>query len=107
MIAGTSLVAIAALLFSDWGHVFNAETQSVAAVIYLGIFPTALATLIYFYLILKIGAARISQINFAVPVFGSLIGVLILNERMETNAIMALAMILLAVYLVSKRKKQA
>jgi len=82
--------------------------HSMLAAIYLGLFPTALATLIYFYLVPKIGAARMSQVNFVVPVAGALIGVIFLHEAISPNMIVALVLILLAVFLVTFRgvKKQ-
>lgn len=80
--------------------------RSMLAAIYLGLFPTALATLIYFYLVPKIGAARMSQVNFVVPVGGALIGVVFLHEAISPNMIVALVLILLAVFLVTYRSRK-
>lgn len=83
-------------------HVFINEPTATAigAVVYLGVFSTGCANLIYFYLVPRIGATRMSQINFAVPVMGSLIGFFFLNEILTIRHLAALAVIVFAVYLV-------
>ncbi|MBL1419418.1 MAG: EamA family transporter, partial [Alphaproteobacteria bacterium] len=81
--------------------------HSLTAAVYLGIFPTALATWIYFYLVPKLGAARMSQINFMVPVVGALLGIVFLNEALGVNAFIALALILFAIYFVSTKTKDS
>lgn len=76
---------------------------SLAAVVYLGVFSTALATLIYFHLVPRIGATRMSQINFAVPVGGALLGVALLGETIAPSKAVALCVIMAAIYLVTSR----
>jgi drug/metabolite transporter (DMT)-like permease len=78
--------------------------RSMLAAIYLGLFPTALATLIYFYLVPRLGAGRMSQVNFVVPIAGTMIGIVFYNEPLKLNATIAMALILLAVFLVTHRK---
>jgi len=102
MLIGTLVITISAFLFENPLQATLPSTQSMVAVIYLGLFPTALATLIYFYLIPRLGAARMSQVNFVVPVAGTLLGILFLGETVSIKVFMALFMILVAVYLVSR-----
>ena len=74
------------------------------AVLYLGIFPTAVATLLFFHLVPRIGAARVSQVNFVVPVAGSFLGVVVLHEPFRIAYLVAMVLVLVAVYLVSHDK---
>lgn len=101
---GAVFIVIIALLFDTPFAALNQASSSWLAVIYLGIFPTAIATWIYFYLVPKLGSARMSQINFAVPLVGSVLGVLFLNEAFGLNAAIALLLIMAAVYFVSKKQ---
>lgn len=104
---GAFVITIAALV---WDAPFSAEIpsfNSVSAVIYLGLFPTALATWIYFYLVPKLGAARMSQINFLVPVVGTIMGVVFLNEMVTLNIVLAMLCILIAIYFVSYKPKKS
>ncbi len=76
------------------------------AVVYLGLGPTALAALIYFYLIPRIGAARLSQVNYVVPVVGTLLGIFFLGEHPVWTTWLALPMILTGVYLVTRKERR-
>ncbi len=58
MLIGTIIIVATALIVDAPLQKVLALDRSLLAAIYLGLFPTALATLIYFYLVLKIGAAR-------------------------------------------------
>ncbi|MCF6344339.1 MAG: EamA family transporter [Devosiaceae bacterium] len=106
MISGTVLIVILALIIDNPFAMAMPSNKSMLAVIYLGIFPTAIATLIYFYLISRVGAARISMINFVVPVVGVILGALFLDEKFSLNVFIALLMIVVAVYLVAKKPKK-
>lgn len=78
---------------------------SLGAIIYLGLFSTACANLIYFNLVPKLGATRMSQVNFAVPVGGAILGTLFLNEDMTVQRGAALAIILVSVYVGTTKTK--
>lgn len=105
MLIGTFVIVIAAFIFEAPLQSLTLNGSLIAA-IYLGLFPTALATLIYFYLVPRIGAARMSQVNFVVPVAGTLIGVAFLQEAVTPNIIAALVLILTAVFLVTYRGRK-
>lgn len=97
----TSPVAIAV----DKEHFFQMPSLSaLLALLYLGVIATALATFVYLYLIPKIGAGRMSQINFLIPVLGAFFGVVLLNETLDANLIIALITVIGAVYLVNREK---
>lgn len=70
---------------------------SILAMVTLGIFQTALAGLIAYFIIRKLGATFFSQLNFIVPLFGVLFSVLFLSENLGLHAIFALFIILAGV----------
>jgi len=110
MAAGSMLVGTIAILLLtiSTGYLSNfsaPSATSIAAMLYLGVFPTALATLIYFFLVPRLGASRISQVNFAVPVGGTLIGIFVLGETITASSAVALALIMFAIFLVTDTKK--
>ncbi|MGR3599072.1 MAG: DMT family transporter [Heliomarina sp.] len=99
MIVGTLFVTgIVILSDADIGAI-EPTIGSLGAILYLGLFSTACANLIYFFLVPRLGATRMSQVNFAVPVGGALLGVLLLNEAMTFQRFAALAIIIASVYL--------
>ncbi len=106
MIVGAVVFVLATLVFDDPVNWNTPSTNSLLAMGYLGLFSTALATLLYFYLVARLGATRMSQVNFAVPVGGALIGVLVFGETLEPTAIVALAVIMVAIYLVTRNSSK-
>ena len=75
-------------------------------VLALGLFPSALGSLVLFMIVSRQGASFFGQINFLVPLFGVLWGALILGERLTVNSGAALALILAGV-LVARRRPSA
>jgi len=67
---------------------------SLAAVLALGVFSTAWASIVYFQLIRSAGPAFLSQLNYLIPLWAVAVGTLFLGERPEPNALYALALIL-------------
>lgn len=92
---------LALILEQPWQ--MNAEPEAWGAVVYLGLFPTALAALIYFHLIKIRGATFVSIINYIIPVFGVLWGWWFLDEVLSGGAFVALALILLGIWLTTRR----
>ena len=103
MVFGTISICIWAVFAVDFGNLAPPETVGVISVVYLGIVPTALAMLIYFFLINRIEAKQMSQINFAVPIGGALVGIIFLGEQLTTNQIFAAPVIIVAIYLVTSK----
>ena len=67
---------------------------SFLGLIYLGLFPTALATIMLVTLIRLKGPPFLSLVNYQVPVWALIFGLFILNEDLPTQFIIALLIIL-------------
>ncbi len=78
---------------------------SMAAVVVLGLVSTGFAALIYFYLIRTVGAAIFSQVNFLTPAIGVAFGMIFLDELPGADAWSALALIVIGVWLVTRRSR--
>lgn len=96
MFASCLMLLPFALLF-DTPWLLRPSWQSMSAVLGLAIGPTALATVMILIIISRQGASFLSQINFMVPVFGMLAGVLLLGETLPANAYVALVFILVGI----------
>ena len=73
----------------------------------LGVVSTGFAALIYFYLIRTVGAAIFSQVNFLTPAIGVAFGMIFLGELPGADAWSALALIVVGVWLVTRRPRQS
>ena len=80
------------LIIVDFGEI-SPSTASITATVSLGILQTAIANLVAFFIIQKLGATFFSQLNFLVPLFGVLFGVVFLAETPSLNALFALIII--------------
>lgn len=70
------------------------STRSLSALIYLGLGPTALATIILVRVIQSAGPSFMSLVNYQVPVWSVLFGALILGETVPPAFLTALGLIL-------------
>jgi drug/metabolite transporter (DMT)-like permease len=68
--------------------------KSIYSVIWLGIGPTGIATIILFAVIARAGPTFLSTINYMIPVVAFFAGALFLSEPIEWHSIMALVTIL-------------
>ena len=101
MIVATITSTLIALTFEsplqlEW------TVASIAPIFYLGVFPTAVASLLYFQLVRKIGATSFSQVNYIIPLVGSLIGVVFMGESPKLRMWLALCLILIGIALVRR-----
>jgi len=65
----------------------------VAAMLFLGLLGTGLASILYFFLVAETGARFTSYLNYLVPAWAVGLGALILGETLPLNSFLALALI--------------
>jgi len=96
--AATTLLATLMILpFAFGAEDRQAEVPSVpalASVAVLGAFSTALAGVLYFRLIKTAGPAFVSQLNYLIPVWAVVVGVVFLGEHPQTKHLLGLCLIL-------------
>lgn len=74
------------------------SSTTLMALIYLGVFPTGIAYILRFYLINKVGYSAFAMSVNLIPVFGILMGVVLLGEPLRPQVILALILVLLGLY---------
>ena len=102
LLAGAIVILPVALFYEGIPRAFT--LQSFFAVVYLGVFPTGLATIILVYLIKSVGPTFLSLVNYLVPVWAILFGVYLNAELLEFKFFVATACILFGMIL-SQRVK--
>ena len=83
------------------------NTRALLPMALLGLFPTALASVLYFRLVRNLGATRFAQINYIIPVFGSIIGATFMSEHIELRMWVALGLVLSGIFLVHSARRGA
>ncbi|MFT4715910.1 MAG: drug/metabolite transporter (DMT)-like permease [Paracoccaceae bacterium] len=96
--AAASLILAAAislpLAYGFEGLPQNPSIQGILGLAYLGLVPTALATFILVKIITTAGPSFMVLVNFQVPVWAALMGIVFLTETMPPQLIIALVLIL-------------
>jgi len=99
--AGIMLSASIYMLFFAWlfeqPFTLEASRSSILAILFLGVFSTALALAIRLNIIRHNGAVFMSQVGYLVPLFGVLWSWALLNETIGSQTLIALAIILLGI----------
>lgn len=102
------LIAATVVVFPIWLFVVpssNSEnyvevtTLALGSTIWLGIGPTAIATLLLFAVIDRAGPTFLSTINYMIPVVAFFTGAYVLSEPVEWSSIFALTIILIGIAL--------
>lgn len=78
------------------------SANALASIAVLGIICTAAAMLLMFYLVRRAGASRASVITYINPAVATLLGVLVLNERLGIGGVIAFALILMGSWLATR-----
>jgi drug/metabolite transporter (DMT)-like permease len=91
-----------AILQWPTGHV---SRNSLLSVIALGIFPTAMAFVVFFAVLKEMGPARASLVTYLNTAFAVLLGVLILSEPLTLGIIVGLPLVLAGSYFASRKPR--
>jgi drug/metabolite transporter (DMT)-like permease len=100
IVAGAGmLIAATVLLLPIWwllapGYSITVSSKPMMAVLWLGIGPTGIASIILFTVIKRAGPTFLSTINYMIPVVAFFTGAIILSEPIEWHSMLALITIL-------------
>ena len=77
--------------------------DSIIALLFMSIFSTAIATVIYYKIIHDYGPNFLSLVNYPIPVFAFFIGVIFLGEEINIYTILSLLLVIAAIYISQKK----
>lgn len=92
-------------LFLSGGSLPPISFDALWPAVYLGLFPTALATLVLFRLLSEREPSFVAFQNYLVPVFGVMWGAMLLGEAVTLGAMAALALILMGILVANTRRQ--
>ena len=97
------LFPITAFIEQPWN--LSPRLDSTLSLIYLGIFSTGVAWLLRFYILKHNGLVFQSQVAYLIPIFGVILGFLILGEIITMRVIISLIAVIIGIYIVKKGSK--
>ena len=113
MLASAASIAIAALislpvaLIVDQPWRLAPGWEIVTLIVWIGVGPTAIATIIYFKLIGSAGPTFMSLVNYLTPCVALVLGMMLLQEEPGLNLYAGLALILAGIAVSQLRRQQA
>ena len=81
------------------------SAQAITALVALGVFSTAIAFMLFFIVIVEIGAARGSLTTYVNTAVAVVLGIIILDEPITLGIIVGLPMVVLGSYLASRKER--
>tara|TARA_Y100000590_G_scaffold178174_1_gene203339 strand:+ start:515 stop:1402 length:888 start_codon:yes stop_codon:yes gene_type:complete len=97
------LMPVSLLVEQPWN--LTPRIDSTLSLIYLGIFSTGIAWLLRFYILKHNGLVFQAQVAYLIPIFGVILGYLILNEEITSKVIISLIVVIIGIYIVKKGSK--
>lgn len=105
IVASVVMAPLALALDAPWR--LRPDDDAIVAALYLGLFPTAFATIIFFHLVQTAGPSMVAFVNYLIPVLGVGWGAVVLDEQMTAEAVAALAVILAGIAIAQVRRGAA
>ncbi|OQY95637.1 MAG: hypothetical protein B6D41_05705 [Chloroflexi bacterium UTCFX4] len=99
-----SAILIPASLLLDQPWTLQPTTASLISLLILAVVGTALAYLLYYWLIEQVGATRTSLVTYISPVIAVFLGALVLNETLDWTTVAGLILIVAGVGLVTRKR---
>lgn len=81
-------------------------TAAAASLVYLGVFPTGITYIMRFSLIRAIGYSRFALAANMIPVFGVILGAVLLGEKPSASILLALALVLAGLLIAGTNGRQ-
>ena len=93
-----ALVSIPFLVLSEFSQPSYIRVESVLPILYLGLFPTALAFQLRYHITKTSGPVFLSYVAYLIPIFAIIWGFLLLSEKINYSSIIGIFLILFGVY---------
>ena len=100
-----SLVLLPISFYFEQPWNLSPRLDSTISLIYLGIFSTGIAWLLRFYILKHNGLVFQAQVAYLIPIFGVILGFLILKEVITAKIIISLIAVIIGIYIVKKGNK--
>ena len=101
LLLATAYMAPVALIFDQPWTLDRPSAAALVSLFLLGIMGTGLAFIVYYRLLETANPTYISMVTYVIPIFGVILGVLVLDEQLTWLALVGFGLILLGVMVVN------
>ncbi|MDC0232441.1 DMT family transporter [Pelagibacteraceae bacterium] len=99
-----ALISIPFLIFSEINQPSYFSFKSILPILYLGIFPTALAFQLRYHITKTSGPVFLSYVAYLIPIFALIWGFVLLSETIYLSSVVGITLILIGVYIGRKNQ---
>lgn len=103
MLVGSTVLMIPLALIFENPLAASPDMASWGAILAIALLSTSVAYLIYFHILAKAGATNLMLVTFLVPVSAIVLGVVVLDERLSSNAVFGMVLIFVGLAAVDGR----
>jgi drug/metabolite transporter (DMT)-like permease len=103
MLVGALVLHLVSLTTGELPDSSALVPTSVGTVLYLGVFSTAIAFYIYFYIIEVHGAFEVSLVTYLVPIVATVVGVFVLQETISILTLVGFGLVAIGFVLLKRR----
>ena len=93
-----ALSSIPFLFYSEYNQPSYFSLQSIIPILYLGLFPTALAFQLRYHITKTSGPVFLSYVAYLIPIFALIWGFVLLSENINISSLVGISLILFGVY---------
>ena len=97
-----ALISVPFLLYSETIQPSYINFNALLPILYLGIFPTALAFQLRYHITKSSGPVFLSYVAYLIPIFALIWGFVLLSEEIYLNSIIGITLVLFGVYIGKK-----
>ena len=94
-----AIASIPFLIISEYNQPSYFTMTSLIPILYLGLFPTALAFQLRYHITKTSGPVFLSYVAYLIPIFALIWGFLIMSEKINLSSILGICLILFGVYI--------
>lgn len=102
MLLAASLLSLPIAIYQGFQNITTISASAIYAIVWLGVVPTGIASIIYFALVERAGPSFISNVNYLIPVLAFFSGIILLNEAVTWLSYLSVAVILCGIALTRK-----
>ena len=101
-----AIISIPFMIYGEMSYPSKINYNSIISILYLGLFPTAIAFQLRFHIISKAGPIFLSYVAYLIPVFAIIWGYIFLKEKINLEIMFGVVLILLGVFISQKKSSK-
>jgi len=101
-----AIISIPFFIYDFINYEINLNTTSLVSIIYLGVFPTAIAFHMRYHIVKQSGPVFLSYVAYLIPVFALIWGMIFLSEKIQLSSAIGIILVFIGLF-VGQRKSMS